>query len=233
VNLNPTRYWTVSANFTDSQSILRNVSSAAARWIAQRMPIWTTLVDQAAAITWTPAQLAAEPQHLWWTHNYGGTQTAQQNFVAFVQTPLSTIQQLEGTANPQISRYSFKGSTNFRLSGITDHRILKNFNVGGAIRWQSAAAIGFYGVPDANGVFQTLDVHKPIWLKGQYYFDALIGYRTKLWSNKVPATFQLNVQNALENGDRLQKIGAYPNGVANNFRIIDPRQILLTVSFEL
>jgi hypothetical protein len=80
VNLNPTRYWTVSANFTDSQSILRNVSSAAARWIAQRMPIWTTLVDQAAAITWTPAQLAAEPQHLWWTHNYGGTQTAQQNF---------------------------------------------------------------------------------------------------------------------------------------------------------
>ena len=233
VNVNLTRYWTVSANFTDSQSILRNVSSAAARWIAQRMPIWTTLVDQAAAVNWTAAQLAAEPQHLWWTHNYGGTQTAQQNFQAFVATPLSTIQQLEGTANPQMSRYSFKGSTNLQLSGITENRILKDFNVGGAMRWQSASAIGFYGVPDANGVYQTLDVTKPVWQKAQYYFDVFVGYRMRLFSNKVAARFQLNVQNVLENGDRIQKVGVYPNGVGNNFRIIDPRLFLLTASFDL
>jgi hypothetical protein len=233
MQVNLTRYWTVSANFTDSQSILRNVSSAAAKWINQRMPYWTTLVDPAASVNWTAAQLAAEPQHLWWTHNYGGSQTAQQNFQSFVATPLSTIQQLEGTIDPQMSRYSFKGSTNFQLSGITDHRILKNVSIGGAARWQSAAAIGFYGVPDANGVYQTLDVTKPIWQKGQYYFDVFVGYRMKLWSDKVAATFQLNVQDILENGDRIQKIGAFPNGVGNNFRIIDPRIFLLTASFDM
>jgi hypothetical protein len=233
VQVNLSRYWTVSANFTDGRSILRNVSSAAAKWIAQRMPIWTTLVDQAAATNWTAAQLAAEPQHLWWTHNYGGSQTAQQNFQSFVATPLDTIMQLEGTDNPQMSRYQFKGSTNLQLAGITDNRILRNFNVGGAARWQSASAIGFYGVPDANGVYQTLDVTKPIWQKGQYYFDAFIGYRLRLFSNKVAARLQLNVQNILENGNRIQKVGAYPNGVGNNFRIIDPRLFLLTASFDL
>jgi hypothetical protein len=150
-----------------------------------------------------------------------------------VATPLDTIMQLEGTDNPQMSRYQFKGSTNLQLAGITDNRILRNFNVGGAARWQSASAIGFYGVPDANGVYQTLDVTKPIWQKGQYYFDAFIGYRLRLFSNKVAARLQLNVQNILENGNRIQKVGAYPNGVGNNFRIIDPRLFLLTASFDL
>jgi len=233
VNVNLNRYWTVSANFTDNESILRNVSSAAARWIAQRMPIWTTIVDQAASVNWTAAQLAAEPQHLWWTHNYGGSQTAQQNFQSFVATPLDTIMQLEGTINPQISRYSFKGSTAFKLAGISENHVLKNFTIGGASRWQSPSAIGFYGVPDANGIYQTLDVSKPIWQKAQVYFDAFIGYRTKLFSDKVGATFQLNVQNMFEKGHRLQAVGAFPNGVGKNFRIIDPREFTLTASFDL
>jgi len=209
------------------------VSSAAAKWIAQRMPYWTTLVDTNAANTWTAAQLAAEPQHLWWTHNYGGSQTAQQNFQTFVNIPLDTLMQLEGTINPQISRYSFKGSTSFQLAGLSDHRILKNMTIGGAARWQAPSAIGFYGVPDANGIYQTLDVSKPIWQKAQYFLDAFVSYRTKLWSDKIAAKFQLNVANMFENGHRLQAVGAFPNGVGKNFRIIDPREFTLTASFDL
>ena len=39
VNINPTRYWTMTANFTDSQSILRNVSSAAGDWLEYTLEI--------------------------------------------------------------------------------------------------------------------------------------------------------------------------------------------------
>jgi hypothetical protein len=233
VNVNLTRYWTVTSNFSDTKAYIRNVSSTLQTWIDQRMPIWTTLVDQAASVNWTPAQLAAEPQHLWWTHNYGGSQTAAQNFNSFVAVPYSVIKQLDGQANPQTARYAFKGSTNFRLSGITDHRILKNFNIGGAVRWQSRAAIGFYGVADSNGIYQTIDTKRPIWGTDHYYFDALIGYRTRLFSDKIGATFQFNVQNMFENGGKLQAVGAYPDGTPNNFRIIDPRQFLLTATFDL
>jgi hypothetical protein len=196
------------------------------------MPVWTTLVDQAASMYWTPAQLAAEPQHLWWTHNYGGTQTAQANFVAFVQTPYSVIKQLEGQANPQLRRYNLRMSTNLRLNGITDHRILKDFNVGGAVRWESPAAIGFWGRQSLPDSITDLDVRKPIYDKAHTYVDLVVGYKTILFRGKVPASFQLNVRNVTEGG-RLQPVGAYPDGTINTYRIVDPRQFILTATFDL
>ncbi len=231
--INPNQFWTISANFTEHTAYIRNVSSTLQTWINQRMPIWTTIVDQAAAVNWTAAQLAAEPQHLWWTHNYGGSQTAQQNFQSFVATPYSVIQQLEGQADPQTARYDAKISTNFRLAAISENHILKNFNVGGAVRWQSRAAIGFYGVQDANGIYQTLNVQNPIWGTDHYYFDALAAYRFKLWNDRVATTIQLNVTNIFQNSGHLQAVGAYPDGTPNNFRILDPRQFVLTAAFDL
>jgi len=232
IYFNPTHYWTASINFTDTQSYIKNVSSTLQKWIDQRMPIWTTLVDQAASIYWTPAQLAAEPQHLWWTHNYGGTQTAQQNFQAFVATPYSVIKQLENNANPQLRRYNFRASTNYKLAGITDNHILRNFSIGGAVRWESPAAIGFWGVPDANGIYQTLDASKPIYDHANAYYDLVVGYRTKLFKGRIPASFQLNVRNLTENG-HLQPIAAYPDGSINTYRIVDPRIFILSASFDL
>jgi outer membrane receptor for ferric coprogen and ferric-rhodotorulic acid len=232
LNFNPNRFWTVSANMSDTKAYVKNVSSTLQKWIDQRMPIWTSLVDQAADINWTAAQLAAEPQHLWWTHNYGGSQTAQQNFVSFVQTPYSVIKQLEGQANPQTARWAAKLSTNFKVAGISQNHILRNFNVGGAVRWQSRAAIGFYGVADANGIYQTIDTKRPIWGTDHYYFDALVAYRTKIWSDRIGATFQVNAQNIFEGEGRLQAVGAYPDGTPNNFRIIDPRQFIVSAIFD-
>ncbi len=232
LNVNLTPWWTVAANVSDTQAYIRNVSGTLQKWIDERMKVWTTLVDQAAAVNWTAAQLAAEPQHLWWTHNYGGTQTAQQNFIAFVQVPYNVIKQLDGQANPQTRRYTAKVSTNLRLSGLTEHRLLRNFNVGGAVRWEDKGAIGFYGKQQLPAAITDIDVTKPIWDKGHYYYDAMVGYRTKLWSDKIGATIQLNVKNIFEGG-RLQRVGAYPDGTAMNFRIIDPRQFILTATFDM
>ena len=172
------------------------------------------------------------PGHLWWIHNYGGSQTAQANFIAFVQTPYSVIKQLEGQANPQTRRYNVRLSTNFRLAGITDQRILKNFNIGGAVRWEAPGAIGFYGVPDANGIYQTLNVKTPVYDQAHTYFDLVVGYRTKLFSGRIPTSFQLNVRNLTEGG-RLQPIGAYPDGTINTYRIVDPREFILSATFDL
>jgi hypothetical protein len=231
INVNATKFWTVSANFSDTQSYIKNVSSTLQTWIDQRMGVWTTLVDPTWN-TWTPAQQLAEPAHLWWTHNYGGTQTAQQNFIAFVQTPYSVIRQLEGQANPQTRRYNFRVSTNYRLEGITDHSILKNFNVGGAVRWEAPGAIGFYGRQTLPDPITDLDVKKVIYDKAHTYVDFVLGYKTKLFAGKVPTTFQLNVRNLTENG-RLQPIGAYPDGTINTYRIVDPRQFILSATFDL
>jgi hypothetical protein len=223
--VSPSRNWTVAANATEGQSFNSNISSDIAEWISQRMPVWTTIRD--------PRYLDASGQPvLWWTHNYSGSQTAQQNFDSFVRIPYSVVKQQEGKSNPQIRRYNWRVSTSYALAGISDNQVLKRLTVGGAVRWEDKGSIGYYGIADANGVYTDLDASRPIYDKSHTYYDAFIRYRTKLWGDRIGASFQLNVKNLQESG-RLQPIAAYPDGTPNAYRIVDPRQFIFTVSFDL
>ena len=77
-----------------------------------------------------------------------------------------------------------------------------------------------------------LDTNKPVWDKARFYVDLSAGYRFKLFGDKVRMKTQLNVKNALENG-HLQTIGVNPDGRGYAYRIIDPRQFILSASFDL
>ena len=59
---------------------------------------------------------------------------------------------------------------------------------------------------------------------------ALLGLLDK---HKVRATFQLNVKNVQENGGGLQATQAFPDGTPLAYRIVDPRQFILSASFDL
>jgi hypothetical protein len=50
-------------------------------------------------------------------------------------------------------------------------------------------------------------------------------------NNKVNWKTQLNVSNVFENGG-LQVVGVNYDGSPYSFRIVDPRQFILTTSFE-
>ena len=227
LNFNPTRYWTLAGSVTDTQSINTNVSTELEKYINERYAVWTTIKDQRTG-------------QLWWTTNYGGSQTPQQNYAAYLDSPLHVIRQQEGKTNPQIRRYAAKLSTNYRLSGITEHSFWRNVNVGGAVRWEDRGAIGYYGLQKLPAIITDLDPKNPIYdksnlgggIRGNYYFDAFVGYRRRLWANKIGATFQLNVRNLQENG-RLQPIAAFPDGTPSAYRIVDPRQFIITATFDL
>jgi hypothetical protein len=77
-----------------------------------------------------------------------------------------------------------------------------------------------------------LDNNKPIWDKARSYLDLSAGYRFRFLGDKVRAKAQLNVKNVFEGG-RLQMIGVNPDGQGYAYRIIDPRQFILSCSFEL
>jgi hypothetical protein len=218
LNFNPTRYWTMQGSLSETETANTNVSSASTEWIAQRMPIWTTVVDQRTGT-------------LWWKTAYGGN-TPEQAFTNNVNIPLKIILQQQGKANPQIRKYRFKFSTNFQLAGITQHSFLKNINVGGALRWEDKGGIGYYGVQSLPATITDLDPNRPVWDKARYYVDAFASYRLKLFNNKIGATVQLNVRNLGENG-RLQPVGAFPDGKPLAYRIIDPALYILQVKFDL
>ncbi|HLP03296.1 MAG TPA: TonB-dependent receptor [Opitutaceae bacterium] len=256
INYNPTRNWSIAASVTKTESKNMNVSSTVQQWIDERMPVWTSIVDpntnpnvtygtDAANRGWTVASQTlpvANPNHLWWIHRYGTSgQSASENFQTFVVAPYAVLREQEGKSLPSVRKYNVRLNTSYQLAGITDHPILKKFKVGGAIRWEDRGAIGFYGedyaqwkdlAVAARPKILKLDPNNPVWDSSHAYFDLMLSYKTKLWKEKVDATFQINARNLGEHGE-LRAIGVFPDGEPNAYRIFDPQQFIFQVTFDL
>ena len=147
-------------------------------------------------------------------------------------TAIATERALEGKSRPQVRKYKANVMTNYFLRGITEQRFLKKVNIGGALRWEDKGAIGFEGVQTAPAIITALNVNRPIYDQAHTYLDFNAAYRTRLFADRVAATFQLNARNVTEDG-RLQTILANPDRSPRAFRIVDPRQFIFTVSFDL
>jgi outer membrane receptor protein involved in Fe transport len=210
----PSDNWSVKFNLTRQESINSALSPGITNYLNARMPVWTSIIDPETGLNW-------------WKSNYP-TRSAETWFTGVVQPPMELAQAEQGKSRPQIRKYRANLLTSYRLSGLTDHRILKNFRVGGALRWEDKGAIGYYGLGDP---ITRLDRTRPIYDKAHLYPDAFVSYRARLFANKVSTTFQLNVRNLTEGG-RLQPIRANPDGMPNTYRIIDPRQFILTSTFD-
>ncbi|MBL9218913.1 MAG: TonB-dependent receptor plug domain-containing protein [Opitutaceae bacterium] len=220
LNYNPTRYWTVKFNATQTVAIDKNISSDLFKWIEERHAVWTSIIDPENGLPF-------------WTQRYGGaSQSAEQFFLASVQAPLAVAAANEGKSKPQVRKYKANFVTRYNLAGISENKWLRNTTVGGAIRWEAKGAIGYHGVPDAGGIYRSLDAARPIYDKSHTYVDLNASYRTRFWNNKVGTTFQLNINNVMEGG-RLQPLSALPDGSIYAYRIVDPRQFILSVTFDL
>lgn len=219
LNYNPSAHWTLKLNVTQQESINSNLAPGLVSWIAERMPVWTKIIDP-------------ELNRPWFTERYGNINSASQLLAANVTAPLGVALATQGKSRPQVRKYRANLTSSYRLAGLTDHAVLKRFAVGGALRWEDRGAIGYYGLQQLPAIITDLDPNRPVWDRAHLYADAFVSYRTRLLSDKVAATFQLNVRNVQEDG-RLQPISAYPNGRPSGFRIVDPRQFILSATFDL
>lgn len=220
LQFNPSRYWTLKVTGGQQIATDSNISLFIQQYINERMPIWTTLKD---------------PQgNQWWLTRQGSTGVPHDYFVQNIQSPLNLAITTQGKRKPQTREYTFKGTTRYNLAGLFSNRSwLSNVAVGGSLRWASKGAIGYgAGAPDADGIIRTLDGNRPFYDRPVTNIDVFGSYTTKLFRNKVKATFQLNVLNVTEDG-HLQGIAVNPDGNYWNFRIIDPRQFVLQASFDL
>jgi hypothetical protein len=85
--------------------------------------------------------------------------------------------------------------------------------------------------PDYKGAIVDYDPNRPIYDKARTYVDFKIAHDLRLWSDKVRCKLQLNVNNVFENG-HLQPFAYNPDGTAWGYRIVDPRQFILTATFD-
>src|SRR5690606_25593646 len=93
----------------------------------------------------------------WWEQRYSGDNPVEtggnfpRNFYeSAVRAPLALARATDGKAKPQTREWRVNMSTRYRLGGITDHKHLSRMAIGGAVRWESEGAIGYYGIP-VNG----------------------------------------------------------------------------------
>jgi outer membrane receptor for ferric coprogen and ferric-rhodotorulic acid len=234
---NPTRNWTIKGTFTDQQAIDTSISPTIQRYLDARMPTWTTIRIPTTLLP-NGSQLPNAGQ-LWWTTlpvgasgGTTGTNVPVNFYTVNIDAPYKLAVTNSGKPRPQTRRYRWNMTTNYRFSSWGDMGWLKNLSVGGTVRWEDRAIVGFLGgTPDADGAVRRLDGNKPIYDKARTYADLMVGYNTKLFNGKISTRFQLNVRNVMESG-RLQAVAYNPDGTPWNFRIIDPRQFILTTTFD-
>ncbi|MEO6243824.1 MAG: TonB-dependent receptor plug domain-containing protein [Opitutaceae bacterium] len=219
MQINPTRNWTMKVTANQQEAIDSGVSVHIQRYIEERLPIWTTIRN---------------PQgQLWWDTADGGDVPSSYYFTN-VRTPLDLAITTQGKKKPQTREYTFNFITNYRLAGIAgDRKWLRAMDVGGAWRWASKGAIGYLGgAADPDGVVRRLDASKPVYDTARSNIDLSMSYRTRFFKDRVGARFQLNVRNVTEGGS-LRGVAVNPDGRYWQYRIIDPRQFILTTTFSL
>jgi outer membrane receptor protein involved in Fe transport len=223
LQFNPNRYWTNKITANQQEAIDQNISGAIQDYIAMRRPVWETIRDPSG--------------NLWFDTRQGSNGIPRDYLTGTVIAPFNLLITSQGKKKPQTREYTFNYITRYQLAGLGafagDHAWLRNVSVGGSYRWASEGAIGYgEGAPDSDGVVRVLDKNKPYFDKARGNLSLTLGYRTKLFRDKIGANFQLNVNNVNESG-RLQPIAVNPDGTPWNYRIVDPRLFIFTVSFDL
>jgi outer membrane receptor protein involved in Fe transport len=207
---NPTSNWRMKINAVQMRSVDSNLAGDLTEYFQRRLPIWQSVTD--------------DNGNRWWDANNGYALT---QWLGSIRAPYLFEVANDGKSRSQIREWRLNALTNY---DITEGR-LKGWNVGGALRWEDKAAIGYLGRPPEGGQILELDPNKPVYDKARAYFDLSVGYRFKLANDRIRVRTQLNVRDIFEDG-RLQSIAVDPLGRPIVSRIIDPRQFILTTTFE-
>jgi hypothetical protein len=221
---NPSAQWTMKFTADEDEAVNSNVFPHIQAYLAARLPVWTKATDPALGPFWTTVSAGGQSD---------GGGSPQQWLAGTVDAAGLDVQLAQqGHVSPDLAKYHFNYLTNYQfVSGP-----LKGFGIGGALRYQTPAAIGYLGAaPDASalGAIDGLQAFSPINSKEVVHQDMWISYRTRLpfLDQRVRMKVQFNVKDIWSDG-YLQTVGVNPDGSPQAFRIIPPRIYYLTTTFD-
>lgn len=244
INYNPDNYLSLKATITQEKSFDSAVSISNTEWMNERLEFWKSVTIpsdltryDAASNQWVPdTALAGKPWWTTWDANAVTTtnQTPEKWFQDNVEAQMALVNGKAGQRKPQTREWRVNTVGRYRLAGISSNSVLRKMVVGGSVRWEDRGAVGYLAdttLLNSAGQYYRYDVNKPVFDSSHYYFDFMTSYEFSLLSNKVNCSLQLNVKNVFESGG-LRVVGVNPDGAARDFRIIDPRQIILSANFD-
>jgi hypothetical protein len=210
LNYNPSRNLTFRFTATQTKAIDLTLVDSTARFIAERVPLWSTIANDAGQTWWSVSPLA------------GNLYRSQ-----IVPNLLRMTANL-GKARPQTKEWTWNALTNYRF---TQGRF-KGLSLGSTIRWADKSTIGYQGIKDPDGVVRTLDYTRPVYDPARASFDFMASYELRLFKDKIRTRVQLNCRDAFANRG-LRATSWNPEGYPATFRILDGRQWVLSTTFDL
>ncbi len=209
--LNVTKAWRLSFNVVKTETVKSNVGT-----------------DLRAYVDDYRANLQrANPQLL-----SGARQPGQQNtpwgdfFNSTVVVPLQIAERTAGSASPELVKWRWSMVNRYDFTA----RALKGLYVGGAVRWQDKAVIGYPYLTVPGG--QVADLNNPYFGETDFRGDAFAGYRgDKFLGRKLKWSLQLNVRGVIGD-DRLIVVTANPDGTPGAVRIPPEKAWFLTSTFQ-
>jgi hypothetical protein len=224
-----------------------NVLSEFDEWLAVRQPVWAAAraadflnANGQQFLTYTdPGNREVDLTNILTSYGYvGEVRLDEPNGLFDVQTYYDNIVAPQATIARDLDGQSSPGQRKYRWSYLTNYTFtegrLQGFSVGGSLRWEDKAVIGYFGRPNPDTTSTELslsDVSRPIYDDSNTYTDLWVGYTRKVWDDKVTMKLQLNVVNAFENGG-LRVVGVNLDGSPNSYRIVEPRQFVMTAKFD-
>ncbi len=205
VTYNPMPNWRISFNVSKQETIETNTGSAAKEFLALRLPYWEE----------------------YFSFNRTPTQTFAQRYDQQIRFPLANALITEGRISPQQRKWAWSAVTNYAFARGSR---LEGFGVGGALRWQDKAAIG-YPIINDPALGPRSDIDNPFFSDTKLRGDVWLSYTRRIFRDRVRWKAQVNVRNFLASDD-LEPIGINPDGFAAVHRIPDPTTIFLTNTFN-
>lgn len=229
LNYNPTRHFSLKITGSKSESVNDRIAPTWQKYRDERLKYWESIRSPYDNQSWWDGSFTAQNGTL----NWKPKEWYAYNNLAPMKVQIAN----QGKRVTQDAKYKFSVLPRFELAGITSNSILKAITVGGKYSWIDKRSIGYYGAaPEfiSGTGYRTVDydVNRPIWSKSQSYVDLFATYKFRMFGGKVGSSLQLNVRNVTESG-RLEPFTANPDGTLTRYRIIDPREFVLSLSMDL
>lgn len=243
---NPMRNWNIKFVFAHLDTTNTNVMPEYEAWIDTRMPVWTSAAAPDLQSEYTlNSGSTIKVDTFWEGYGFGEipnhpnptdfNQTAQGFYENVVEAIVAEARQLEGATPFGVREWHANLITNYRFT----EGALENFSIGGAVRMEGKAVVGYHGLVNEEGQFYRTDASRPIYdtdvgadrWDDLTHIDLWLTYDFTLMDGDVDASVQLNVRDLFAETDLLPIYANWDGSVAN-YRITRPRQIFLTTRFR-
>lgn len=206
--VNPSSNWRLAVNVGEQVARQSNTAPTLAGYIEERSGIW---FDPAIGA------LKASPGPAFTVARRAREQVVNPYLLAAAQDG-GPVQELRQWRLNIITNYEFNDGPQW----------LQGFGIGGAIRWQDSAAVGFPIIEPETGLFVP-DVDNPFYGSEETNIDAWITYKTRLF-DRIGMQLRLHVKN-LNSGNDLIPVRANPDGNVAQYRMQEPMLWTLSSTF--